>query len=89
MVNLERLQARFARLSTAKGACKVYNRLKWPNDGPETQKSIQTIQRSIQVFHMALTLDGRGMLSQTSEKASEMLRASQRYVCSRLLLVAS
>ena len=89
MITLESLQAKLDHMGTAKGMRKVYNRLKWPIDGLETQKALQVIQRNTQIFHFALTAEGFKILSQTSEKASEMLSASERYVRSMVLPTTS
>lgn len=80
MITLESLQTKLDDIREAKGVRKIYNRLKWPIDGLETQKTLQIIERNTQIFHFALTAEGTKILSQTSENASEMLSASQRYV---------
>lgn len=85
MITLESLQTKLVDIRTAKGLRKVYNRLKWPIDALETQKTRQVIERNTQIFHFALTAQGNRILSQTSEKATEMLSASQGYVHSRVL----
>lgn len=80
VVTLESFRARLEDISTAKGLRKIYDSLKWPINGPDTQKLLQTVQRNTQIFHFALTVKGIKIVSQTSGKASDILSASQRYV---------
>lgn len=58
---------------------KLYNQFKWPFDRAKNQELLETIHRYAQIFDFALTVEGSKMLSQTSWKVSEVLRASQRY----------
>ncbi|CAD6584369.1 MAG: hypothetical protein ASARMPRED_001750 [Alectoria sarmentosa] len=78
VITLESFRARLEATSTAKGLRKIYDRLKWPINGPDTQKLLQTVQRNTQIFHFALTAKGIKIVSQTSGKASEILSASRR-----------
>jgi predicted patatin/cPLA2 family phospholipase len=54
---LEAVQRKFDKLTTAHGASKVLNRLKWPFIEGETLQLIERLQRYGNVFHMALAVD--------------------------------
>ena len=85
VVTLENTKRKLENKSTAKGLEKVYDRLKWPADGPDIQVLLQAIRRDTQIFQFALTMKGTRTLSQIMNQGSEMLSSSQRYVaCSNL-----
>ena len=55
-------------------------------DESQTQKLLQTLQRNIQSFHLALTAKEN---ARASEKVSEILSASQEYVGPSVFVAAS
>ena len=77
VVTLDVLQKRLDKRA-AKGIHKALDRLKWPFAASETQNLIDTLQKYVQVFQFGLTIQGSRVLSQTSQKASELLKTSKK-----------
>ena len=80
MITLENVRAKIEKRTKVKGLERVYNRFKWPLDGPEIQKSIDSIQRDAQILQFALTVKDSEILSQVAKQASQTLSTSQEYV---------
>ena len=74
---MDNVRAKLEKRTTAKGLERVYDRFKWPFDGPEVQKLLQSIQRDGQILHFALTVKDSGVLTQVAKQVSEMLSTSQ------------
>lgn len=77
VVTLNILQKRLDKRA-AKGIHKALDRLKWPFAASETQSLIDTHQKYVQVFQLGLTIQGSRVLSQISQKASEVLKTSKK-----------
>lgn len=76
VVTVEVLDKTLKKLGAATGAGTTIVRIKWPFARTKTQELFETIQKYIQVFQFALTIKGSKILAQTSQKASEIINAS-------------
>ena len=76
VVTVEILDRALRRLGAANGVSRILIRIKWPFERTKTQELVETIQKYIQVFQFALTIKGSKILAQTSQKAAELINAS-------------
>ena len=76
VVTVEVLDKTLKKLGAATGAGRTIVRIKWPFARTKTQELFETIQKYTQVFQFALTIKGSKILAQTSQKASEIINAS-------------
>ncbi len=73
VVTMEILEKTLKRLGPANGASRTIIRIRWPFERTKTQELVETLQKYMQVFQFALTIEGSKILAQTSQKASEIM----------------